>query len=174
MSRALTTDHINEVAKNLCGSKHGSIHPTSSLLHENHHGLWRVCEGFSVWDICQLVSLHLLNVDLKAHDPVLRQVLVRLGARRYILPRLVLEESIQRIALDRLPTEQRVRTWQHLSEAKERLACFVRCMTELVFEELSRAEQVRSEPLRLLQVDLDFTAAPATIFVSLHMSVKFE
>ena len=72
----LATDHVNEISKDLGCSEHCTIHPTAPLLHQNHHRLGRVSKGFRIWNVCQLILVLLLNIDLEAHDSIFGQVLV--------------------------------------------------------------------------------------------------
>jgi len=64
MFSTLATRHLHEVSKYFRCAKHGTVHPTTTLLHQYHHRLWRVCESFGVWNIGQLVPVCFLNIDL--------------------------------------------------------------------------------------------------------------
>ena len=78
MLRPLAAYHVDEVGNNFTSAKHGAIHPASSLLHEHHHRLWRVCERLCIRYVGQLVPIQLLDVNLEAHDTIFSQVLIGL------------------------------------------------------------------------------------------------
>ena len=119
MLRAPAADHLDEVAEDLIRAKHGAVHPAPSLLHQDHHGLGRVCERLGVGDVSQFEGVHLLDIDLEAHDSIFSEILVSFGTRGYISSILILKKGFERVTLDGLPTEQRVSTWKHLCKAKE-------------------------------------------------------
>ena len=171
-----TAHHIDEVGNYLARAKHSTVHPASPLLHQHHHGLGRVCKSLSVRYICQLVLIQLFDVDLETHDSVLSQILIGLGTRGHIRPRLIPEEHLERLSLDGLPPEERVGTGEHLSEAKERFARFVGGMAELVLIELGGLEEPRSKASIIwsLKIDLDLTAASTAVFVGLHVRVELH
>ena len=142
MSRPFAADHINEVRNDLLRSEKRAIHPPSPLLHQSHHIGWRVGESFSVGHVCKLEPAIHLNVDLQTHNPVLSQVFIRFCAGWRLRARHILEEGVEGSALDRLPPENTVGTWQHLRESKPRLAGLVGCVAHLVLEELRGLHEI--------------------------------
>ena len=117
--------HVNKVSYDFASTKHSSIHPASPLLHKHHHRLGRVCECLCVRYISQLVSIQLFDVDLEAHNAILSQVLVSFCTCWHIFSRLISEKHLKRLSLNSFPTEERVGTRQHLSEAEERFTGFI-------------------------------------------------
>ena len=142
MVGTFTTDHIDNVAQDLSRTKHRSIHPTASLLHQIHHRFWRVCESLCIRNISQFKSVTLLYVNLEAHDPIFCQVLIGLSTSGYIgviclFLALVFEKLFQWCSFNSFPAEQAICTREHLREPEERFTHLIRGMAQLVFIELS-------------------------------------
>ena len=134
-------------------------------------------ERLSVWDVLDGVASLLFDVDLEAHDPVLSQVLVSLGATWSVLARRVFKKHIERLTFDGLPSEETVRAGQHESEAEERLCALVRSVAEFVLVELRGLYQITFSiihEVRLRHVDFNFAATTPAPFVVLHLLVELE
>ena len=129
MLGSLTADHVNTISQDLFSPKHSSIHPSSSLLHEDEHAVGCIGKRLSIWHIGKIVLLICLDVDLETHDSIFGKILIRLSTSWDLRSCDILKELIKWLTLDGLPSEHTIGTWQHLGEAKECLSCLVRRMT---------------------------------------------
>lgn len=136
----------------------------------------RIRESFRVRNVCQVILVKLFDVDLQAHDSVFCQILVCFGTCRNGRTCHILEESFERLSFDGVPAEERVGAWQHLSEAEETFACFVRGVPQLVLKELGRSEQecAHASLVWSVKIYLDFTAATTAIRICFHMCVELD
>ena len=142
MRRAPAAHHVDEVVDDLLSAEKRAVHPTTPLLHEGHQVGWSIGEGLGIGDVGKLELAAHLDVDLKAHDSILGQILIRFGASGRHRTCDILEESVEGSSLDRLPAEHRVSSGQHLCEAEERLAGLVGSVTHLVFVELCSLDHI--------------------------------
>ena len=187
----LATDHVYNICNNFFGTEERAIHPTSSLLHQDQGRRWCIGKGLSIRHVSELICAVDLDVDSQAHDSIFSEILVGFSTSRLLRSSHIFEKGIEWTALDSIPTENRVRTRQHLGEAKERLACFVRSVAHLVLKELGSLHQVRTyvglvvssltwtsvcwarELFRSCKIDFNLSATSATIFICLHVIVEF-
>ena len=139
---SIATDHINTVRQYFLSSKHGSIHPTSSLFHQHNHTIRSICEGFSVWYVGECVCLLSLDIDLETHNPIFGKILICFCTGWDFLSCYILEESIKWFTFDCFPSKHAISSWQHLGESKECFSCLVRSVTKLILEELGSLDQV--------------------------------
>ena len=84
----------------------------------------------------------LLDIYLEAHDSILSKIFVSLGTGWSLIASDVLEEHIERWALDGLPSEHGISSGQHRCEAEERFTSLVWCVTKLIFIVLSNLDHV--------------------------------
>jgi hypothetical protein len=183
---SFATDHVYEVCDDLFRPEKRAIHPPSSLLHQCHHIGRRISESLGVGHVGKLIIAINLDVNLQAHYSVFSEVLVRLCARWHLSPGHILEKGVEGTTFNGFPSEDTIRTWQHLGEAKPRLACFVRSVPHLVFKELRCLYQVSAHTtfiaaisaalttilVCIAQINLNFTAAAAALWIVPHVGVQ--
>ena len=165
---AAAGDHGADIGNDLVSAEQSTVHPPTSLLHQDCQTEWTVSESLGIRDVLDGVASTLLDVDLEAHDSVLSEVLVCLRTGGGLLTRHVLEEFVKGCALDSLPTEHTVSSWQYGCETKERFTGFVWRMTKLVFVELRRLHKVRTERFRIVNSNLDFATNTTSLWMRSH------
>ena len=161
------------VADDSPSSEECTVHPSSSLFHQHEKTLRSISEGLCIWDVSEVVSLVLLDIDLITHNSIFCQILVSFRARWVCVRIDKLEESIHGTTLDGFPSEQAVSTWQHRVVAEITLTSLIWGVTELIFVKLGGSDHVLGSRLIFSQIDLNLTATSTTSFVHGHIFVEF-
>lgn len=177
MTSTSKTGHVCDILEHLECTEQGTIHPSSSLLQQSGQVGWRISEGLSIRHITEVVSLTFFNVDLQTHNSIFGKILICFSAGRILLAGHILEESIERLTFDGVPSEHRVSTRQHTTEAKESFSTLVRGVTKFILVELGSLNKVRficTVLLSLGEVDLNLTGASTAVIVVLHILVQLD
>ena len=101
----LAADHVYEIGDDFFSSKKRAIHPSTTLLHESHHIVGCISDGFGVRHVRQLEATVDFDVNLETHDSVFCKILVCLRTSGLFRARHIFEEGIEGASFDRLPTE---------------------------------------------------------------------
>ena len=104
---------MNEVANHASRSKECAIHPATPLLHKDGQIWGSIRESFGIRYVLHRVASVLFDVDLQAHDTVFSKIFVGLSTARDLLARHILKEHVKGCALDSLPPEDTVGSWQN-------------------------------------------------------------
>ena len=162
-------------------SKKSTIHPSSSLLEQCHIITWSICEGFSIWNISELVLVFILQIYLQTHYSIFCQILISFCAWwKIFFAWLFLsiffidefEKCIHWSVLNSLPSEQAIGSWQHRVKSEETFTSFIWWMTEFIFKILGGPyKQFCATLVGLIQVYFNLSTATSTIVIYGHILI---